>query len=187
MTALGTTTVRLLHRVTATHALTGAPVTPLAARLLPPVPPWWTVVVKGGDVLVIARTGLPPVAGTPRLSLRVTHPGTAALLAQPTVDIPLTGPELAHAFAPVPQTVTVVLTDGTGAPRTGRDVGAVPPAGAAVPLPELGGTPGTYRSAALTWTAATSPFDLTVDGVPQRRLGLDPTRIDTRVHVVSTT
>lgn len=188
MTALGTTTVRLLHRVRAAHGLTGAAVTALSARLLPPVPPEWAVVVKGGDVLVIARDGLPPVAGTPRLSVRVTDPAAAVLLAEPFVEIPLTGPDLVHVFAPVPRTVTVVLVDAAGAPRTGRAVTAAPAAGgAAVPLPELGGTPGTYRTAPVTWTTATSPFDLTVDGEPHGRLAVDPTRTDTRVHVVSTT
>lgn len=202
----GTTTVRALLHVRAVHAVTGEPVRSVRAVLLPPAPPGWVLVVKRtGDVVVQARSGVPtPGDGAPgapggppvRVRLTVADPAEARLLAAPeaTVDLPaaLTPapaviPALAHAFAPVPMTVTAVVVDTTGGAVTGATVAAEPDGAAAIALTEDSEIPGTYHTEARTWTAAETPFDLTVDGEPHRRLALDTTRTDTRVHVVSTT
>ena len=193
----GTTTVRLLHHVRAVHAVTGAPIRSLRAALVEPAPPGWALVTKStGDVVVQARTTLPePADGAPggpggppvQVHLTVADPLEAVLLAAPEATVDLTAPSRTHAFAPVPMTVTAVVVDATGEPRTGVTVTADPDGAPAVAMPEDPTTPGTYRTAARTWTAAETPFDLTVDGEPQRRLALDTTRTDTRVHVVSTT
>ena len=53
--------------------------------------------------------------------------------------------------------------------------------------PEETATPGTYRSAARAWTADHHPGDLRVDGQSVRKVAVDVTRADTRIHVVDPT
>ena len=58
--------------------------------------------------------------------------------------------------------------------------------GTTIALPETA-TPGTYRSTARTWTADHHPGDLRVDGQSVRKVAVDVTRADTRIHVVDPT
>ena len=92
---------------------------------------------------------------------------------------------------PLPATLAgVLLTAGTGAPRTGRTVvaraGSGPNSRPTVALPETT-TPGTYRTAPVTWAAAFVPLDLLVDGGLLRRITVDLIRAETLVRLVDTT
>jgi hypothetical protein len=186
---IATTTVTLAHRVSLRHASTGAPIAPVGARL-DHTPHGWSLRVRGADVLLTARQGAPAPAATPTLTVWATDPQGALMLATPTVDVPLTGPDLTIDVEPVPMTLTVELVrPTTGAPRTGRTVAARATSGPnprpTVPLPEV--SPGLYRSAPVRWTARHTPLDLRVDGSLLRQMAVDFTRTETRVRLIDTT
>jgi hypothetical protein len=139
---------------------------------VPATPPKVVVTLTDGalaDVLVV-----PPAAGRPPR----------------TVVIDLDTAEIEHVVHPVPMTLTVVLTTpSTGAPRTGATVTARATSGPnpppSVARPEV--APGTYRSAAVEWTAAFTPLDVLVGGQPLRTLAVDVSTSTTTVHLVDTT
>lgn len=159
------------------HALTGGAMPSLRATLVPPTPWWWSLATAPGLVGIHAPDRFTTASEPPVVRLSVTDPLLALVVVQPVVELTLTAPDTTHEFAPVPQTVTVDLVDTTGAPRTGRSVHA------GTALTEV--SPGTYRGAARTWTAADTPFDLEIDGVVVGRHLLDPYRTDTRLRAVS--
>lgn len=160
------------------HAVTGRAVPGLRATLVPPTPWWWAIAAVDGRIGVHALDRYAGDGHAPVVRLSITDPLLALVVVDPTVELTLTAPDTTHDYVPVPQTVTVDLVDATGAPATGRTVHA-----GAVPLPAV--APGVHRSAARTWTAAETPFDLEVDGVVTGRHPLDPYRTDTRLRVVS--
>lgn len=184
----GTTTVRLVHRVRMRHAVTGEAVA-ITARL-DAVPYGWSLRVRGTDAVVTARDGVPTPTTTPTLTVAAADHRTAAVLATPSVDVPLTSADITVDVAPAPMRLALELrTPGSGAPRTGRTVRARATTGPnpkpTVPLPEA--APGLYRSAPFTWTAAFIPLDLLVDGDLLRQLTVDLTRAETLVRLVDTT
>lgn len=193
---LATSTRVLRHTVRVVHASTGSPVRGLAARL-EPTPHGWSLRALPDAVVVSARTDVDDPASPPDLVVTLTDAAAADVLALPvvagrpprTLVVPLTAAVLDVPVHPVPMTLTVVLTTpSTGAPRTGRTVTARATSGPnprpTVALPEV--SPGTYRSAAVEWTAALTPADLLVGGVLLRTLAVDPTRPATTVHLVDT-
>lgn len=184
----GTTTVRLVHRVRMQHAVTGEPIHVTAH--LDTVPYGWTLRVRGADAVVTARDGVPTPAAPPTLTLAAADPRTAALLATPSVDVPLTSADITVDAAPALLRLAVELRAPTsGAPRTGRTVVARATGGPnpkpTVALPE--GDPGVYRSAPVTWTAAFVPLDLVVDGDLLTQVTVDFARAETLVRLVDTT
>jgi hypothetical protein len=182
---LATTRTTIRHHVRVRHATTHRSVTPLAAQLEAPAPWWWSVRPVDGGVVVFAPDGRREPTAPLELTLRVTDPVTATMLSAPEARIRLTAAELVHEFQPVRQTVTVLVVDRQGTPRTGVTVRAVPTSGSPIALPAVAGSPGTYRSAQRTWLFADTPFELQVEGRPVDRFGVDPTRLDTRLHVVT--
>jgi hypothetical protein len=88
-------------------------------------------------------------------------------------------------------TVTVDLVrpgvGPNGGPSPGRTVEARATNATRIPLPELAGTPGTYRSAARVWTAGFNPLDLLVGNTLVRRVAIDFARSETRVTVIDPT
>ncbi len=186
---VASTTVRLVHLVRLRHPATGAGV-PLARAALEPRPYGWSVRVRGSDAVVVARDGVAAPAAPPSLRVTVAAPG-ADRLAAADVVIPLTAPELTVDVTPLPATLAVELfTPGTGAPRTGRTVvaraGSGPNPRPTIALPEST-TPGTYRTAPVTWAATFVPLDLLVDGDLLRRITVDLTRAETLVRLADTT
>lgn len=185
---LTTTTVRLAHVVRLRHAATGEAIEPVRAS--GELPYGWTMRVRGADVVVTTRDGTPVPAADPVITVSVGDLRTAALLATPTVDVPLTAAEITVDVAPVAMTLDVELsTPGTGAPRTGRAVVARATSGPTprptIALPET--DPGVYGSGPVVWTAAFTPLDLLVDGDLLRQLAVDHSRSATRVRLVDTT
>jgi hypothetical protein len=166
------------------HAVTGGAIASVRATLIPPTPWWWGLAASPGLIGVHAPDRFAVSTRPPVVRLSITDPVLALVIAVPVVELTLTADTI-HEFVPVPQTVTVDLVDDHGHPRTGRTVEALAISGTALPLPEVAGSPGTYRSAARTWTAADTPFDLEVDGRIEARHLLDPFRTDTRLRAVS--
>jgi hypothetical protein len=183
---LDTVVTELRHHVRARHASTHEPLAPLLA-VLPDAPPGWHVAVKGPDVVVAARHGMPGPAAPP--TLRLTVGGPLAPWLEPATDtVPLTADEIVHDFQPTPMTLTVELVKkADGKAATGRNLTAHGSAGAPVTLAELAAEPGTYRSPARVWAAEFQPFELRLAGVLVTRLAIDFTRTDTRVRVVDPT
>ena len=187
-TTYGTTTVRLVHVVRMRHTTTGEPI-PATARL-DTVPYGWSLRVRGAEAVVTARDGVPTPTTKPTLTITAADPRTAALLATPSVDVPLTSADITVDVAPAPlRLVLELLAPSTGAPRTGRTVVARATGGPnpkpTVPLPEV--DPGVYRSAPVTWTSDFVPLDLLVDGDLLRQLTVDVAMAETRVRLVDTT
>ena len=196
--SIATVTTLLRHQVRLVHATSGTPVTGLAARLEPPT--WgWSLRVVGGVVVVSSLADLPATSVPPsHVSITVTDGAAADVLVIPpvpgepprTVLAALTAPEVDVPLDPVPMTLTVVLTTpSTGAPRTGRTLVARARTGPnpkpTIPLPEV--SPGTYRSAPVTWTAPFVPADLLVGTRLLRVLSVDLSTTSTRIHLVDTT
>ncbi len=174
----GSTTTVLRHHIRVVHASTGDPIRGLAV----PGGQHARVVADGVVIAARADTALPD-----RLAITVTDGVLADLLVFPsgapprTVLVDLTGQHLEVALHPVPMTLTVdLVVPSTGAPSTGRTVTTA----AGVDLPEVG--PGTYRSAPVEWTAALTPAELLVDGLPLRTVHMDLRATTTRVRLVDT-
>lgn len=190
-----TTTVGLKHLIRLRHASTGEPVTPVRARLVEitpdgavdHLPHGWSVRVRGGDVIVVARDGVKAPAVPLKVRVTVADPVVAMRLHEPTVDLDLAVGS--HSFQPADMAVVIDLVNQDGAPRTGRTLLARATSGPnpkpTVPLPEE--APGVYRSVPTRWTAALQPFDLMVNAVLLRKVAVDFTRKETRVRLVDTT
>lgn len=198
MTVIATSTTSLVHEVRLIHAATGAAIT--AVSIAPvsggpaPWPPGWSARVVGGTVAVI-RTA---IAGEPApafLDLTVADGVLADHLTFPagapaahTVRVPLTAAVVEVPLAPSPMVLTVVLADlGTGNPSVGKAVTVHPSTGADVSLPPVAGQPGTYSSAPRVWGAPFTPADLRIGTTTVRKVSLDFTRAETRIHVVDPT
>ena len=195
---LGTTTTELRHRIRLVHATTGQPIAPLAVAPAP-LALGWVARVVGPDVIVTATTSDAGSAARPApttLDVVVLDGALADLLALPapaadqppnSIRVALGAPEIEVPVTPAPMTLTVVLTgQGGTTPGTGRTVAVRGTSGTTIALPETA-TPGTYRSTARTWTADHHPGDLRVDGQSVRKVAVDVTRADTRIHVVDPT
>jgi hypothetical protein len=146
--------------------------------------------VRGGDVVVTARDGVPVPPAAPVITVAVSDLRLAALLQTPSVDVTLSSDDITVDVEPVPMTLDVALaTPTTGAPRTGRTVTARATSGPTprptVPLAESDS--GIYRSGPTVWTADFTPLDLLVDGDLLRQLAVDHTRSATRIRLVDTT
>ncbi|CAN7559164.1 hypothetical protein LJR027_003833 [Terrabacter sp. LjRoot27] len=194
---LATVTTTLRHTVRLVHASTGARLRGLDARL-EPAPAGWTLRVLPDVLVVSTRADAPVPATLPKVVVTLTDGALADVLVVPpvagrpprTMVIDLDAAEIEHVVHPVPMTLTVVLTTpSTGAPRTGATVTARATSGPnprpSVALPEV--APGTYRSAAVEWTAAFTPLDVLVGGQPLRTLAVDVSTSTTTVHLVDTT
>lgn len=181
------------HTVTVRHAVTRQPVPGLVARLVPPTPWWWGVGAAAGKLVVhapsrftVARPDLTPeqqVDRRPVLRVSVGDPQVAVTVTNPTTELTLSADALLE-LVPVPQTVTVVLVSKTALAAPGHTVALVPNGQPAIQVPALAGSPGSYRTAARTWTAVETPFELEVDGQPAGTFALEPFQTDTRVHAV---
>ena len=195
---LGTTTTELRHRIRLVHATTGQPIAPLAVAPAP-LALGWVARVVGPDVIVTATTSDAGSAARPApttLDVVVLDGALADLLALPapaadqppnSIRVALGAPEIEVPVTPAPMTLTIVLTgQGGTTPGTGRTVAVRGTSGTTIALPETA-TPGTYRSTARTWTADHHPGDLRVDGQSVRKVAVDVTRADTRIHVVDPT
>jgi len=168
------------------HTLSGGAVPSLNAMLVPPTPWWYFArLTPAGDVAVVAADRFPDDGADPLVRLSVADPTVAASLAQPLVEVTLDRPSVTHSFASVDQTLTVVLVDKPGKPKTGvNNLRAVPDAGAAIALPEVAAEPGTYRSAPRAWTTAQLTFEIKTGTTSIGRYRLNPFALDTRVHGV---
>lgn len=197
-TTLGSTTTGLRHRVRLVHATTGDPIAPIA---LGPVTLalGWAARVVGPDVVITATTTDAGSAADPAptvvdvvvadgtLADHLALPAAAADQPPDSVRVTLGAPDVQVPVDPVPMTLTVVLAlQGSTAASTGRTVVVRGTSGTTIALPETA-TPGTYRSAARTWTADHHPGDLRVNGQSVRKVAVDVTRADTRIHVVDPT
>lgn len=182
-------TVRLVHRVRLRHTATGRTIEPVRARGV--LPYGWAMRVRGGDVVVTAREGLPAPAAAPVITVTIADLGFAELVRTAAVNVTLDAEDITVDIDPVPMTLEVALvTPGTGAPRTDRGVAARATSGPAplpsMPLTEAEDEPGVYRSAPAGWTAAFTPLDLVVDGTPRRRFAMNHARSCTRIRLVDT-
>ncbi len=207
---LETVDLRVEHVVHATHASTGRPIVPLDATWKSDRRIGQDLTVRDGTVLVTMdlRVARPPDPGPPAprkptITVRVPDGPVAGRLSDPGRDVSLDEvvetpqPEdfvpnaYAISFDPVPMTLVVELVrPGTGAaagPSSGRTVEARASNATRVPLPEIAGTPGTYRSAARVWSAGFNPLDLLVGNTLVRRIAIDFSRTETRVTVVDPT
>ena len=195
---LGTTTTELRHRIRLVHATTGQPIAPLAVAPAP-LALGWVARVVGPDVIVTATTSDAGSAARPApttLDVVVLDAALADLLALPapaadqppnSIRVALGAPENEVPVVPAPMTLSALLTvQGGTASITGSTVAVRGTSGTTIALPESP-TPGTYRSTARTWTADHHPGDLRVDGQSVRKVAVDVTRADTRIHVVDPT
>jgi hypothetical protein len=171
---------RVMFTLHVRHAVTGRAMPALRATLVPPTPWWWAIAMTNDLVGIHTLDRYADESAAPVVRLSITDPLLALVVVDPVVELTLTAEDTTHEFVPVPQTVTVDLVNAHGEPRTGRTVRA-----GAMDLDPVAGEPGVYRSAARTWTAADTPFDLEVDGIAVRRHLLDPYRTDTRLRAVS--
>ena len=195
-TALEASGRRVIHVVRATHAATGGPIAPLDASWAASPPRGALIKVIGGTVVVSiderfeSAPGAPP-APTPRLRLAVADGALARRLATPEISVALDAEAKEVAFDPIPMTLAVDLVrpgaGPNGGPSTGRVVEGRASNASRVPLPEVAGSPGTYRSAARVWTAGFNPLDLLVGNTLVRRVALDFASTETRVTVVDPT
>jgi hypothetical protein len=174
---------RLVHHVRAQHASTGRPLQPVTAQLEDP-PPGWHVSVKGADVVVTTRDGMPAPAQPPVLTLALADPRQTIVMQAPQAQLTLNAPAIVHEFTAAAMTLTVELVTAAGEASTGQDVKARGTAGSPVPLPEVSGEPGLYRSAPRVWGKAFDPFTLAVGTEDATQLSIDFSRTDTRVRVL---
>ena len=172
------------HVLHVRHGLSGGAVPSLSATLVPPTPWWYTAkLTPAGEVAVVAADRFPDDADDPVVRLSVADHEVAASLDQPLIEVTLGQADQTHTFAPANLTVTVVLTDKDGKPRTGiNDTRAVPEVGDAIALPEVAGEPGTYRSALRAWTTAQLKFDIKAGDTSVGSYRLNPFARDTRLH-----
>lgn len=177
---------RLRHHVLARHAATLEPV-PVRASFVGAMPPGWHLEVKAADVVVSARDGAPVPPATPRIDVTARDPVVASRLAAPSAEIQLDQPVIEHEFDALPMTLTVELVKPDGNPSGGRTVRARGRGNVSVPLPEVGGEPGVYRSAARVWTNTHHPLDVVVGTTPVRKTVLDFQSADTRVRLIDPT
>lgn len=200
---LESSALRVEHVVRANHASTGQPIDQLDATWVGRPPNGRLLKVIGGTVVVSVDERYLPPAGAPppvppaapaailRIRLAVRDLALSLRLAAPTVEVALDAPVKAVEFEPVPMTVTVDLVHPgvgpNGGPSTGKTVEARATNATRIPLPELAGTPGTYRSAARVWTAGFNPLDLLVGNTLVRRVAIDFARSETRVTVIDPT
>ena len=180
-----TTTIAATHVLHVRHALTGDAVPTLGARVLPPTPWWYRLkLTPAGDVAIVAADRFPDDAAGPVVLLSVADPAIAASLAQPLVEVTLDQAAQTHTFTSAALTVTVVLVDKDGKPKTGlSNVRAVPSTGTAILLAEVTEL-GTYRCAPRAWTRAELRFDIKSGGTSIGSFRLNPFALDTRLHGV---
>ena len=191
---------RVEHVVRAVHASTGQPIDQIDASWVGEPPLGRLIRVVAGTVVVSADERFLPPAGAPppavpppapRILIAVRDLALARRLAAPSVEVALDVPVKEVGFDPVPMTLAVDLVrpgvGPNGGPSTGRLVEARASNATRVPLPEVAGTPGTYRSAARLWTAGFNPLDLLVGNTLVRRVAIDFGRSETRVTVVDPT
>jgi hypothetical protein len=181
-----TSTIAATHVLHVRHALTGGVVPGLGATLLPPTPWWYSLkLTPAGDVAVVAADRFPDDADDPVVLLSVADPAIAASLTQPLVEVTLDQAEDTHTFTSANLTLTVLLVDKAGKPKTGlTNVRAVPASGTAIVLPEVAAEPGTYRSAPHAWTTAQLRFDIKSGSTSVGSFRLNPFALDTRLHGV---
>ena len=207
---LETVITRVEHVIRATHASTGEPITPLDATFKSDRRLGQDLKVVAGTVVItmdLRLRKLPEPGVTPPkpvVTVSVPEGPVARRLADldrdvtldevvepATPDLPLVPNEYAVAFDPVPMTLAVDLVrpgaGPAGGPSTGKTVEARASNATRIALPELAGTPGTYRSAARVWTAGFNPLDLLVGNTLVRRIAIDFARTETRVTVVDPT
>lgn len=174
------------HVLHVRHTLSSGAVPSLSATLVPPTPWWYAAkLTPAGDFAVVAADRFPDDAADPVVRLSVTDPATAASLTEPLVEVTLSQADQTHTFTPANLTVTVVLVDKPGKPRTGlNNILAVPGAGAAIALSEVAADPGTYRSAPRAWTTAQLTFDIQAGVAVVGHYRLNPFALDTRLYGV---
>jgi hypothetical protein len=178
---------RLRHHLRAQHAATGQALAPLSASLVKP-PPGWHLGVKGADIVVTARDGVPDPDENPVALITLGDPLIALRVAQPSVAVELDAPELVHEFEPVPMTLTVELVKkADGEPSEGADLKAHGSDGAPVDLTEVAGEDGVYRSPERVWTSDFHPLEVRIADTVVARTTIDFTRADTRVRAVDPT
>jgi len=193
MTPIATSTTTIVNEVRLVHASTGKVIDAISLRPTQWSAGWFARVVAG-TVVVASTTG----AGEPApafVDVTVTDPLLAARLVFPpgadadaTVRVPLVSDEIELPLQPLPMVLTVVLTDlGTGNPSVGKSLSVRPSAGADVPLAAVAGKPGTYSSDPRVWGAPFTPADLRIGATTVRKVALDFTRAETRIHVVDPT
>jgi len=193
MTVIAQSTTSLVNEVRLLHASTGKAIEAIAVRPTP-WPPGWSARVVGGSV-VVSRAGHAGTATPEFVDVAVTDAGLAAHLTFPpdapapsTVRVPLTAAHIDVSLAATPMVLTAILSDlGTGDPSVGKSVTVHPSAGANVTLTEVAGKPGTYSSAAREWGAAFNPADLRIGATTVRKVSMDFSRAETRIHVVDPT
>jgi hypothetical protein len=179
------------HTVTVRHAVTQAPVPGVVARLVPPTPWWWAVAAAPGAVVLHAQarfmvpdpdlTPQQQSARQPVVQISVADPLVAATLTNATTELTVTA-DVVHELAPVPQTVTVVVTTKTLDAAPGHAVRLVPNGQPPIDVPALADAPGSYRTPTRTWAAGETPFELQIDTQPTGTFALEPFQTDTRLH-----
>lgn len=194
MTVIAATDTELVHEVRLLHASTGQTL-PLDAPRLLFAPHGWSLRAVDGRVVVVAPTGQPAPGTVPAIDVVVADGVLADLLALPalqpgqrprSVRRSLTAAVIDVPLAPVPMTLTIVLTKTDGAPSAGRTVKVKGSSGPDIALPETT-TPGTYRSAATVWDARYTPAALMIAGsLTGRKVGVTFRSTATTVHVADT-
>jgi hypothetical protein len=181
-----TSLTKVTHLLHVRHALSRGAVPTLSATLVPPTPWWYGARLSAaGDLAVVAAERFPDGGPNPVVRLSIADPAAAASLTQPAVEVTLTQPEQTHSFSSRNLTVTVVLTDRQGRPKTGlNNVRAVPQAGGPFAMPEVAARPGTYRTTARAWTTAQLTLDIQAGNAVVGHYRLNPFALDTRLHGV---
>jgi hypothetical protein len=178
-----TTVARLVHRVEARHATSGALV-PVRAEAVDAAP-GWRLTTKRGQAVVVTTDVADPAAPPPRVALHVVGDALRARLAEPDVVVDLAAPVVVHGFQPLPTVLTVRLVTHAGDARAGLAVLARPVSGAAdIPLVEHPQRPGSYSTAPTVFTAAESPLVVLAAATPQRTLAVDTTRAVCELTIV---
>lgn len=178
--------LRLRHRVTALHDLTGAPIA-VDADVAPRLPAGWKLTVRGGDVLLSAWDRAGGLDAATAVELTVRDPALRARLSAPEAAVAVDAPAKTHRFAPAPAALEIELRRPDGSPSAGKTVlaRAGDGSGATVALTETG--PGIYRSPDIPWTPEFHPLEVVADGDSVRKLAVDPTARVTRARLIDPT
>ena len=190
---------QVVFALEAVHAVTGTPLSPLAAVLLAPIWNAWRVLIRGHAVVVTADAsdlaGMPPKTVIQVSVLRASLAGVLAN--QGVTSITLHRPRTLKPVAPGARTQRLAidpaagqlelhLCDEHGLALSKRTVAAVSVAGATesstVALTER--TSGVYRSAGQVWGPTLHPFAVQVDGVTVATRVIDYEQPTTRLRLV---